>query len=79
MGQGINVHHLSLAKTFNIWEQLRFTMTGQISNMFNHPHFNNPNPSINNPNPGMFTSEIAQFNPERQGARQIGLKLRLEW
>ena len=79
VGQGISVHHLSIAKTFQIFEQLRLTMTGQISNLFNHPHFNNPNTTINNPNPGMFTSEIAQYNPERQGARQIGLKVRLEW
>ena len=79
VGQGISVHHLSIAKTFPIFEQLRLTMTGQLSNLFNHPHFNNPNTTINNPNPGMFTSEIAQYNPERQGARQIGLKLRIEW
>ncbi len=79
VGHGINVHHLSVAKTFHILEQLRVTMTGQMSNLFNHPHFNNPNSSINNPNPGLFTSEIPQYNPERQGARQIGLKLRIEW
>ena len=79
VGQGISVHHLSIAKTFAIFEQLRLTMTGQISNLFNHPHFNNPNSTINNPNPGLFTSEIPQYNPERQGARQIGLKIRLEW
>jgi hypothetical protein len=79
VGQGINVHHLSIAKTFPIYERLRFTLTGQMSNLFNHPHFNNPNSTINNPNPGLFTSEIPQYNPERQGARQIGLKLRLEW
>jgi len=79
VGQGINVHHLSIAKTFPIFEQLRMTVTGQISNALNHPHFNNPNNTINNPNPGLFTSEIPQYNPERQGARQIGLKLRLEW
>jgi len=79
VGQGISVHHLSIAKTFPIFEHLRFTLTGQISNLFNHPHFNNPNTTINNPNPGLFTSEIPQYNPERQGARQIGLKLRLEW
>jgi len=79
VGQGISVHHLSIAKTFAIFERLRMTMTGQISNLFNHPHFNNPNTTINNPNPGLFTSEIPQYNPERQGARQIGMKIRIEW
>ena len=67
VGQGIAVHHLSIAKTFPIFEQLRLTMTGQISNLFNHPHFNNPNTTINNPNPGLFTSEIPQYNPETAG------------
>jgi Carboxypeptidase regulatory-like domain/TonB dependent receptor len=79
VGQGINVQHLSIAKTFPIFEQLRMTFTGQLANLFNHPHFNNPNSTINNPNPGLFTSQIAQYNPEKQGARQIALKIRLEW
>ncbi len=80
VGQGISVHHVSIAKTFAITERIKTTFTGQLSNVFNHPHFNSPpNTSINNPNPGQFTSEIAYYNPERQGARQIGLKIRLEW
>jgi hypothetical protein len=76
---GIFVHHLSIAKTFSITERIKTTFTGQISNLFNHPHFNTPNNTINNPNPGMFTSEVYYYNPERQGARQIALKLRVAW
>jgi hypothetical protein len=79
VGQGINVHHLSVAKTFPITERFKMTFTGQMSNIMNHPHFSSINTSINNPNPGQYTSEIAQYNPEKQGARQIGMKIRLEW
>ncbi len=78
-GQGINVHHLSLAKTFPITERFKTTFTGQISNIMNHPHFNNPNTNISNPNPGLMTSVIPNYNPEKQGFRQIDLKLRIEW
>jgi hypothetical protein len=70
---------LSVAKTFPITERFKMTFTGQMSNIMNHPHFSSINTSINNPNPGQYTSEIAQYNPEKQGARQIGMKIRLEW
>ncbi len=50
-GQGLNVHHLSVAKSFPFTERWKMTFTGEISNLFNHPHFNNPNNNISNPNP----------------------------
>jgi hypothetical protein len=78
-GQGINVHHLSVAKSFPVTERVKTTLTAQISNLFNHPHFNNPNNNISNPNPGMFTSVVPNYNPEKQGFRQIDLKLRVQW
>jgi hypothetical protein len=78
-GQGINVHHLSVAKSFPVTERVKTTLTAQISNLFNHPHFLNPNNSISNPNPGMFTSVVQNYNPEKQGFRQIDLKLRIQW
>jgi Carboxypeptidase regulatory-like domain/TonB dependent receptor len=84
VGPGIYVMHASLSKDFRIFERLKATLTGQFSNLFNHPSLGSgtpptPNTSINQPNPGQFTSEVPYFNPERQGARQIGLKLRLVW
>jgi len=78
-GQGLNVHHLSIAKSFAITERFKTTFTAAISNMFNHPHFNNPNTNISNPNPGQFTSIIPDYNPEKQSNRHIALKLRVEW
>ncbi len=84
VGPGIYVMHASLSKDFRILERLKATLTMQVSNLLNHPSLGSgtpptPNTSINQPNPGQFTAEVPYFNPERQGARQIGLKLRLVW
>ena len=84
VGPGIYVMHASLSKDFRIFERLKATLTGQFSNVMNHPSLGSgtpptPNTAINQPNPGQFTAEVPYFNPERQGARQIGLKLRLSW
>jgi len=78
-GQPLNVHHLSLAKTFNFTERIKMTFTSEISNLFNHPAFNSPNSNITNPNPGEFTSIIPNYNPEKQSYRQVALKLRIEF
>jgi carboxypeptidase family protein len=78
-GQGLNVHHVSVAKTFPFTEQWKMTLTGEISNLFNHQHFNNPNNNISNANPGQFTSTIPNYNPEKQSYRQVALKLRIEF
>jgi hypothetical protein len=84
VGPGIYVVHSSLSKDFRITERLKATLTGQFSNIFNHPSLGSgtpptPNTAINQPNPGQFTAEVPYYNPERQGARQVGLKLRLSW
>jgi len=79
LGDGVNVHHLSVAKTFPITERFKLTLTGAFSNLFNHPHFNNPNNNISNPDPGKFTSTVANYNPEKQSYRQVDVKLRLAW
>lgn len=79
LGNGINVHHLSIAKTFSMTERFKWTLTGAFSNLFNHPHFNNPNTNISNPDPGRYTSTVANYNPEKQSYRQIDVKIRLQW
>jgi hypothetical protein len=78
-GYPIHVGHMSVAKTFPITEWLKATFTAQISNVTNTQHFNNPNANISAANFGMFTSVIANYNPEKQGYRQIDFKLRLNW
>jgi hypothetical protein len=78
-GYGINVQHLSLAKTFTITERLRTSFTGSFSNLMNHPHFSGINMGINSANPGKFTGTRPQYEPEKQGYRQMDLKMRFEF
>ncbi|PYV29339.1 MAG: hypothetical protein DMG09_30270, partial [Acidobacteria bacterium] len=81
VGQGINAHHLSLAKRFRLTERLGMTFTSSISDLFNHPHFQNPDATrnISNPDPGKLTALIPDYNPEKQAGRHISMKLRIEW
>ncbi len=79
LGNGINVQHLSIAKTFPVTERFRATLTGAFSNLFNHPHFNNPLNNVVTADPGKFTSTVANYNPEKQAYRQVDVKIRLEW
>ena len=79
VGQGINVHHLSLAKRFRLTERVGFTFTSAISDIFNHPHFQNPRNNISDPDPGKLTALIPDYNPEKQAGRHISMKLRIEW
>ncbi len=78
-GYGINVQHVSLAKSFRITERLRTTLTGSFSNLLNHPHFNSINTNISNANPGMFTSTRPNYEPEKTSYRQVDVKLRVSW
>ena len=78
-GQGLNVHHISLTKRFPLTERVAMVFTGAVSNLFNHPHFNNPRSDISVADPGRFTSLIDDFNPEKQDIRHVMMKLRLEW
>lgn len=77
--QGINVHHLSLAKRFPLTERFSATFTGAISNLFNTPHFASIRTDILNPGAGQYTSVVADYNPEKQTGRRVSLKLRVEW
>jgi Carboxypeptidase regulatory-like domain/TonB dependent receptor-like, beta-barrel len=78
-GYGINVQHLSLAKTFHVTERFSTSFTGAFSNLMNHPHFQNINTNISNPNPGMFTSTRPNYEPEKTSYRQIDLKIRFQF
>jgi hypothetical protein len=85
-GQGVNAHHLSVAKSFPLTERFKMTLTGEISNLFNHPHFDttlNNNSgiqrNISNPDPGKYTAIVPNFNPEKQSYRQVAVKLRIEF
>jgi hypothetical protein len=48
-GPGYNMQHLSLAKTFDLTERFKFTLTGSAANAFNHPNFARPSANISTP------------------------------
>jgi hypothetical protein len=78
--QGLNVHHLGLAKRFRITERFSTTFTGQISDMFNTPHFNTPTSNISVPaTVGQFTGVVSDFEAEKANGRRIAMVLRLEF
>jgi len=75
----MHVGHLSLLKTFGISERIKATFIAQISNITNTPHFQSVNTNITQANFGAFTSVFPYYQPERQGYRQMDLKLRIQW
>ncbi len=78
-GPGINVHHVSLAKRFNVTERVRITYTIGASNAFNHPHFSNPRNNISTPGTGRLYAGIADYEQEKHAARRFQMKLRIEF
>jgi hypothetical protein len=78
--QGLNVHQLGLAKTFRITERLSTTFTGQISDLFNTPHFNNPTSNISVPaTVARFTGVVSDFEAEKANGRRIAFVLRIQF
>jgi hypothetical protein len=80
-GYPIRVAHASLAKRVSLLEGFSAVFSVQVSNVTNTPHFTFPNNNISTPSPGVFTgaSLLDPSSPEKQGYRQIDLKVRLEF
>src|ERR1051326_7858885 len=80
-GYPIHVAHLSLAKRIPLSERFTGVFTVQVSNVTNSPHFGIPVNNLSAPGAGAFTSSsvIPDYSPERQGSRQLDLKLRIQW
>ena len=76
---GMNVHHLSLAKRFNISERVGVIYTLAASNIFNHPHFLAPRTNISTPNAGELFNGIQDWRAEKHASRKFQMKLRIEW
>lgn len=80
VGQGINAHHLSLAKRIQVTERLSTSFSALISDIFNTPHFNSPSGNISVPaTVGRFTSIVSDFEAEKHNGRRIALMLRVEF
>jgi len=69
-GPGYHMHHISLAKTFELTERWRFTFTAAAANAFNHPNFARPSANISVP------GSVAVVNNLREGARSRRIELR---
>ncbi|MGE5114065.1 MAG: TonB-dependent receptor domain-containing protein, partial [Acidobacteriaceae bacterium] len=78
-GPGINVHHLSLAKSFAITERVKTTFTTEMSNLFNHPHYWDPDTWFQASDAGQLTWALPDNDPFKGGHRLISFKLRVEF
>ncbi|MEK7407401.1 MAG: carboxypeptidase regulatory-like domain-containing protein [Acidobacteriota bacterium] len=78
-GQGVNLHHLTLSKRFQITERFRLVYTGAISNLFNTPHFLGMRTNISVAGTGQLTSLGGRLAPERSSHRHANVQLRLEF
>jgi hypothetical protein len=74
-GPGYNNQNVSIAKTFNLLERLRFTFTASASDAFNHPNFYLPAANISVP------GSVGRISSMVDGAasRQIELRGRLQF
>ncbi len=72
-GQHLYQTQVSLNKSFNITERVRFNFNSQISNLFNHPQFLNPSGDITPGSLGnQFQSQFGTFDSLETGQqRQI--------
>jgi hypothetical protein len=80
-GYPIHVAHASLSKHLALADWLTATLIIQASDITNTPHFTIPQNNLSNPGAGMFaaSSMVDATYPERDGYRQIDVKLRLVW
>jgi hypothetical protein len=78
-GPGYNVQHLGLTKRIGLTERLQLSYTARLTNLFNHPHFQNPYNNISTPNTGSLYQNVPEYSPEQNAARRIQMELRLTW
>ena len=63
---------LSLIKDFKFTERIKLTFRAESFNLFNHPHFGQPNASIGNNQAGLISGTVGN-------ARLLQLALRLQF
>ena len=80
-GYPVHVAHVAISKRIPIAEWLTANLIIQASDITNTPHFTFPQNNLSNPGAGQFTaaSMVDATYPERDGYRQIDVKLRLVW
>jgi hypothetical protein len=80
-GPGLNLHHLSAIKRFNITERVNFVLQGNFTNIFNTPHFDWPNANISVPASvgRVFQLREGLGGREQSGPRQVQFRFRVEF
>jgi hypothetical protein len=78
-GPGIELVNLSAAKTFSIWESVKFQIRGDATNAFNHPSFSLPNSSLTCTTPGVPCTSTGNVTGVSQGGRTMQLGARLSF
>jgi hypothetical protein len=68
-GPGLFSMNMSLAKSFRIWEKIRFDLSGNATNILNHPGFGPPDRSIG-------AGHIGSITSTRVGSRQIEIVMK---
>ena len=74
-GPGRHEHDVTILKRFSITERLGFTFATAITNIFNHPNFNNPSSNISVPGSVGVVSSTKAYAP----CRQIMMRFRLDF
>jgi hypothetical protein len=80
-GPGLNLHHLSAIKQFQITERFRFVLQGNFTNIFNRPHFDWPRADISVPAnvARVFQLREGGGGREMSGPRNIQFRFRVEF
>ncbi len=81
-GPGINLMHGTLVKNFAFTERLRLRAELGATNVLNHPNYSPPGLTITSTaSAGVISSTggTSQGNLDLSGAREMTLRLRLQW
>jgi hypothetical protein len=68
-----------MSKTFPVREKYRVIFTSEISNLFNHSHFWDPDTWIQNGDVGQLLWALPDNDPSKGGRRIVSFKLRVEF
>jgi hypothetical protein len=72
-GPGLSNVNFSLGKSFGIWENVRFAIRADASNIFNHPSFNLPNAALTVTSSGAISTGTSTITSTTVGGRTMQL------
>jgi hypothetical protein len=72
-GPGLTNVNFSLGKVFSIWENVKFQLRADASNIFNHPSFNLPNGALTLNSAGAVTTGTSTINSTTINGRNLQL------